>query len=101
MSCRILQLLTIASVPFVGDESSLISFTLCVTLLFKIVSSFLTVVYACSSMSLYSFSKSLSFILLEMLVKINKQNLRHNVERAKCFAVIDFVFIFPNTTAPA
>lgn len=52
-------------------------------------------------MSLYSFSKSLSFILLEMLVKINKQNLRHNVERAKCFAVIDFVFIFPNTTAPA
>jgi|LakMenEpi03Aug12_release.lakeMendotaPanAssembly.Ray.scaffolds.fasta_scaffold894272_1 hypothetical protein len=25
----------------------------------------------------------------------------HNVERAKCLAVIDFVLIFPKTTAPA
>jgi len=25
----------------------------------------------------------------------------HKVERPKCLAVIDFVFIFPRTTAPA
>jgi len=44
-----------ASVPFVGDVSSFISLTLWETLLFKIVYSFLTVVYACYSISLYNF----------------------------------------------
>jgi len=44
ISCKILLLLTMASVPFVGDVSSFISLTLWETLLFKIVSNFFTVV---------------------------------------------------------
>lgn len=32
---------------------------------------------------------------------MNKQNLKQSVDKAKCFAVIDFVLIFPKITAPA
>lgn len=56
ISCSIFELFTIASVPLVGELYSLISGMLCVILLFKIDSSFLVVVSACSSMSLESLS---------------------------------------------
>lgn len=36
-----------------------------------------------------------------MQLKIKRQKRRHKVDKAKCLAVIDFVFIFPKTTAPA
>ena len=101
ISCRILQLFTIASVPFEGDVSSFISGALWLILLFKIVYNFFVVVSAWSSISLYNFQKSFKDILFFIHSKMKIQNLRHKVERAKCFAVIDLVFIFPKTTAPA
>jgi len=46
ISCKILELFTIASVPLVGEVSSFISGKLWFILLFNIVSNFLVVVYA-------------------------------------------------------
>lgn len=36
-----------------------------------------------------------------MQPKMNRQNRKQRVERAKCFAVMDLVLILPRTTAPA
>lgn len=36
-----------------------------------------------------------------MQSRINIQKRKQSVDKARCFAVMDFVFIFPKTTAPA